>query len=429
MKVGLTTLGCKANQYDTEGIAALFRAEGYEVVPFSGDADVRVINSCSVTQEAVRKSRQLARRAHHANPAAVVVLTGCYAQTGGVSPGSLPGVSLVVGPQDRGRLVELVETYLRDRLARTIVRSPGSEKEFLDLPAGVFPDRTRAWLKIQDGCDRFCAYCQIPMARGPSRSLPMTRVLGEAERLLAAGHRELVLTGIHLGAYGADLPDHPQLAGIVRAIGELPGLFRLRLGSVEPDDVTSELISAIAETPVFGRHLHLPLQSGDDMILDKMRRPYRAEDYAELLGRLHTALPDLAVSTDLLVGFPGETEASFRTTLSFVERMRFSKLHVFPFSSRPGTAAASYAGQLPRSEKLERSRRAIAAGKRTAEEYNRTLIGHQLEVLVEETKGESCRGLCGQYLSVQFKAAGVAINDTAAVVITEATPEILVGHL
>ncbi|MCL6615456.1 MAG: MiaB/RimO family radical SAM methylthiotransferase, partial [Firmicutes bacterium] len=319
LRIALTTLGCKANQYDTEAIAALFRARGYEVIPFPGPAEIYVINTCSVTEEAVRKSRRLARRAHRANPEAVVVVTGCYAQTGGEEVSSLPGVALVVGPQDRGRLVELVEDYPRDRRPRRLVRPPGAEPGFVDLPAAAFAEHTRAWLKIEDGCEQFCTYCQVPLARGPVRSLPLPRLLAQARLLVEAGYRELVLTGIHLGCYGRDLGDGTDLARAVEAMEDLPGLARFRLGSIEPNDFSPRLVEALAASRRLCPHLHIPLQSGADEILACMGRPYRTVDYAALLAELRRAIPGLAVSTDLIVGFPGETEERFAQTMAFLE--------------------------------------------------------------------------------------------------------------
>lgn len=421
MRVAFATLGCKANQSDTEAIAGLFKAHGYTIVAFPSPADVYVINTCSVTQEAVRKSRQLARRAHRANPGAAVVLTGCYAQTAGAEAAALTGVALVVGPQDRGRLVSLVEEYVHTGLRRQVIRPPGAEPGFIDLPASVCTEHTRAWLKIQDGCQQFCTYCQIPLARGPARSLPLPRVLAEARRLIDAGYQELVLTGIHLGAYGLDLPDRPTLARAVTALCGLPGLTRLRLGSVEPNDISPELIDALAVSTVFCPHLHLPLQSGHDRTLVRMGRRYSIADYHELLRILRRALPGLAVSTDLMVGFPGETEHEFAASLAYVEGEGFSRLHVFPFSPRPGTAAASFPDRLPRAAREERSHTAIAMGERAALRFNLSLLGRELSVLVEECRNGTCRGLAGQYVEVSLVSACYLRHHVVTVTAKEAT--------
>ncbi|MGQ9779082.1 MAG: tRNA (N(6)-L-threonylcarbamoyladenosine(37)-C(2))-methylthiotransferase MtaB [Bacillota bacterium] len=421
MRVSLLTLGCKANQYDTAAIAALFRQRGYEVVPFPAPAEIYVVNTCAVTAEAVRKSRRLVRRAYRANPQAVVVLTGCYAQTGGEEElASLPGVALIVGPQDRGRIVELVEEYLRDRRPRRLVRPPGAEPRFLDLPAATFAEHTRAWLKIEDGCDQFCAYCQIPLARGPVRSLPLPRVLEEARRLLAAGYRELVLTGIHLGAYGRDLQDGTDLAQVIEALDSLPDLVRLRLGSVEPNDFSPRLIAALGHVRKFSPHLHIPLQSGADGILARMGRPYRTADYAALLAKLRRAVPGLAVSTDLMVGFPGESEEDFAASLAFAAEMGFSRMHIFPFSPRPGTPAASFPDQVPRRVREERARAAIELAERLALRFHQTLVGRELAVLVEEKKEDLFRGLAGQYVEVRFPGKGRLRNRLVTVIGREA---------
>ena len=423
MRVSLLTLGCKANQYDTQAIAGLFRQRGYEIVPFPAPAEIYVVNTCSVTGEAVRKSRQLVRRAGRANPQAVLVLTGCYAQTGSEEElASLLGVALIVGPQDRGRIVELVEEYLRDRRPRRLVRPPGAEPHFLDLPASTLAERTRAWLKIEDGCDQFCAYCQIPLARGPVRSLPLPRVLEEARRLLAAGYRELVLTGIHLGAYGRDLQDGTDLAQVIEALDSLPDLVRLRLGSVEPNDFSPRLIAVLGGARKFSPHLHIPLQSGADGVLARMGRPYRTADYAALLEELRRAVPGLAVSTDLIVGFPGESEEEFAVSLAFAERMGFSRIHVFPFSPRPGTPAVSFPDQLPRRVREERARAAIDLARRLALRFHQTLVGRELAVLVEEWEGGICRGLAGEYVEVRFPSGTDRRNQILKVVGREARP-------
>lgn len=404
MRVSLATLGCKVNQYDTQTIAAAFAARGDEIVPFPSPADVYVVNTCSVTQEAVRKSRQIARRARRLNPEAIVVVTGCHAQVAADEAAGIPGVDMVVGPQDRGRIADLVREYQRTGEPRRLVRPHGTGRDFLDLPALVCAERSRAWLKVQDGCDQRCAYCQIPLARGPSRSLPLERVRAEAERLLAAGYQELVLTGIHLGAYGSDLPGRPSLASLVAALDELPGLKRLRLGSVEPNDLSAELIEVLAASSSFCPHLHLPLQSGNDEILANMRRPYSIADFARTLAALRRAVPGIAISTDLIVGFPGESAAQFESSLSFVREMGFARLHVFPFSARPGTAAAAMPGQLPRAEREARSRAAAALGAEMSLAYNRSLVGRTLSVLVEDWRGGTARGLAGQYVETRFPA-------------------------
>ncbi|NLG83540.1 MAG: tRNA (N(6)-L-threonylcarbamoyladenosine(37)-C(2))-methylthiotransferase MtaB [Firmicutes bacterium] len=423
MRVALFTLGCKANQYDTATMADLFRRHGYEIVPFPAPAEIYVINTCSVTAEAVRKSRQLVRRAYRANPQGVVVLTGCYAQTGTEGEhASLPEAVLVVGPQDRGKIVDLVEAYLRDRRPRRLVRPPGVEPRFLDLPAPTFAEHTRAWLKIEDGCDQRCAYCQIPLARGPVRSLPLPRVLEEAGRLLAAGYRELVLTGIHLGAYGHDLGDGSDLARVVETLDSLPGLVRLRLGSIEPNDFSPRLIAALGRARKVAPHLHIPLQSGADRVLTRMGRPYRAADYAARLQELREAVPGLAVSTDLMVGFPGESEEDFAASLAFAAEMGFSRMHVFPFSPRPGTRAASFPDQIPRRVRDERARTAIELAGRLALRFHRTLLGRELVVLVEEKKGDLWRGLAGQYVETRFPGEGALKNRLVVVRGREAHP-------
>lgn len=429
MRVSLTTLGCKANQYDTQAIAELFGRAGYTAVPFPAPAEVYIVNTCTVTQEAVRKSRQLVRRARRANPQAVVVLTGCYAQVGGEEALAIPGVSLVVGPQDRARLVDLVAEFRQDARRRLCVRPLGAEPAFLDLPAVSFAGHTRAWLKVEDGCNQACAYCQVPLARGPVRSLPPERVREEAGRLVEAGYREVVLTGVHLGLYGFDLPGRPTLADLALMLQNLPGLERFRLGSVEPHDLSPALLQTLAASDKFQPHLHLPLQSGDDAVLARMNRPYRRDDYARLLEEARRSIPDLAVSTDLIVGFPGETEKEFLSSLAFAAESGFSRLHVFPFSARPGTAAARLPHHLSRTEREARSREAVALGKRLALAFNQTLLGRMLSVLVEDWRDGRGQGLAGQYVEVRFSSPADPGRRVLQIEAVEANPEFIRGQL
>ncbi|MBC7104304.1 MAG: MiaB/RimO family radical SAM methylthiotransferase, partial [Firmicutes bacterium] len=317
-RVSIYTLGCKANQADSAALAGLFRERGYEVVEFPAPAEVYIINTCTVTHLGDKKSRQAIRRAARANPGAVVVVTGCYAQVAPEAVAGLPGVRLVVGTGDRGRLVELVEEVARTGRPRVLVGDARRRREFEELGPALYPTRVRAWVKIQEGCDNFCTYCIVPRARGPVRSRRPEGVVQEVRRLAAEGYGEVVLTGIHIGAYGRDLGD-VDLAGLLRRLADLPGLKRLRLSSIEPPEVTPELIRLMAESPVICRHLHIPLQSADDRVLFRMGRRYTAEDYRRLMEAVRAQVPGVAVTTDVMVGFPGEDEEAFRRTRDFVE--------------------------------------------------------------------------------------------------------------
>ena len=303
-KIAVHTLGCKVNQYESAALEGMFRERGYQVVHFSEQADVYLINTCTVTHLGDRKSRQLIRRAARTNPGALVVVTGCYAQTSPGEVAALPEVDLVVGLGDRGNLVDLVESAWKGQGTEILVRDISGFREFEELPPPVEQGRVRAFLKIQEGCDSYCAYCIVPHARGPLRSRPPASVMAEAHLLLDQGYREIVLTGIHTGAYGRDLPGDMGLAGLVQQLLALPGLLRLRLSSVEPNDITLELISTLASSKVVCPHLHIPLQSGDDTVLRRMGRNYTGGEFARLVQVIKSNIPGIAITGDLIVGFP-----------------------------------------------------------------------------------------------------------------------------
>lgn len=399
MRVAAHTLGCKVNQYDTEAMLRVFRQAGYDVVDFDEVADVYLINTCTVTHEGDRKSRQLVRRARRRNPGAVVVVAGCYAQTSPGEVAGIEGVSLVLGNRDKGRVAELVEEAREKEEVLVSVGNIFQAREFEEIGIDGFGGRTRAAVKIQDGCNEFCTFCIIPYARGTVRSRAPEQVRSEVKRLARAGFQEVVLTGIHLGAYGRDLPGKPGLALILEKIHEVPGIRRIRLSSLEPMDAGDGVIQTMARLPKVARHLHLPVQSGSDPILQAMRRHYTTGEFRSLVAEARRLMPGIAITTDVMVGFPGETEELFAETLAFVEEIGFSRLHVFPFSPRKGTKAATMPGQVPGSVKSRRVKRLLELGDRLAREYHSRWIGREVEVLVEEElSGEPPReaGLAGE---------------------------------
>lgn len=409
-KVAVHTLGCKVNQQESEAMVSLFKRAGYLEVDFHDLADVYIINTCSVTHLADRKSRQMIRRAINNNPLALVAVTGCYAQT---APGEIldiPGVKLVVGTADRQRLVELVEAAQQNDRPLNVVSDIMQASRFEDIAGGDSdPQRVRAYLKIQEGCSQFCAYCIIPYARGPLRSSPLPEVIQSAEKLVRDGFKEIVLTGIHTGAYGAEAADGPGLADLIQALAALPGLARLRISSIDPNEVNDRLLDLMASSPVLCPHLHIPLQSGDDSVLRRMNRIYTTADYAALLQKVRGRIPGIALTTDIMVGFPGETAENFANTLAFTEKMGFSALHVFKYSPRRGTPAADFPDQLPGPLKESRSQGLISLGRRLSAEYAEINMGSVVSVLVEEEIQLSGQpfwsGHTGNYLKVAFTAA------------------------
>lgn len=404
-RVAFTTLGCKVNQYESAALEELFRRRGYRVVDFEQPADVYVINTCTVTHLGDRKSRQLIRRAARANPEAVVAVTGCYAQTAPDEVLQIEGVDLVVGAGNRAGLVDLVEKTVKG-CKQAVVDDVLSCREFEELPGEALQGRVRAFLKIQEGCQNFCSYCIVPYARGPLRSRPPESVLAGARELLDRGFKEIVLTGIHTGAYGREPGGRMGLVELLSELAALPGLARLRLSSLEPHDVTPELLRLLASGPPFCRHLHVPLQSGDDTILKSMRRTYDTAFFRRLVAQIREQIPAAGITTDVMVGFPGETGAHFANTLDFVSEMEFSGLHVFKYSPRRGTPAAEFPDQVAPSVKEERSRRLIALGNQLAGRFAARFCGQTVEVLAEHpvpgNGDKKMEGLTDNYVRVTF---------------------------
>ncbi|CCO07881.1 tRNA (N(6)-L-threonylcarbamoyladenosine(37)-C(2))-methylthiotransferase MtaB [Desulforamulus hydrothermalis] len=427
------TLGCKVNQYESAAMADLFRRAGYRVVDFEQPADVYIINTCTVTHLGDRKSRQMIRRAAKQNPAAVIAVTGCYAQT---SPGEvleIPGVNLVVGTADKSRIVQLVEEYAGRTAPVQAVADVMAKDCFDELPVPTEQGKSRAFLKIQEGCNSFCAYCIIPYARGPVRSRLPENVVRSATQLIQQGYQEIVLTGIHIGAYGQDLADpRINLGWLVERLARLPGLTRLRLGSVEPHDINQQLITAVANHPNICRHLHIPLQSGDDQILAGMQRRYTAGQFLELIDHIKQTIAGVAITSDVIVGFPGETEAHFQNTMQTVSRAAFASIHVFKYSPRKGTPAAAMPDQVPPAVKEDRSKRLIALGQRLAHDFAVRQVGKNLAVLVEQP----CEKLTGfyeghsdNYLKVVFPADESLRGKIVTVHIEEAGDAWLKGRI
>jgi threonylcarbamoyladenosine tRNA methylthiotransferase MtaB len=399
------TLGCKVNQFETESMEGLFKQAGYAIVPFEQKADVYVINTCSVTSLGDRKSRQMIRRAVRENPEAIVAVCGCYAQVAPEAIRAIPGVRVVLGTNERKHIVDYVEKAREEQQAGKQEIVDGIEDimhvtRFEDIPLYDSPQRTRAFLKIEDGCENFCSYCIIPYARGPVKSRQLASVRSEAEKLVHAGFREIVLTGIHLGAYGRDLGGKVTLADACREVLSVPGLRRLRLGSLESLELSPELFALIRSDERFCPHLHLPLQAGADETLRAMNRHYDTAEFARLIETVEREVPGIAISTDIIVGFPGETEELFQQSLDFAAKMNFMRMHVFPYSARTGTPAAARKDQVKDEVKKERVHRMQALARRKAREYDESFLGRTLRVLFETTQDGVTDGLTDNYIRV-----------------------------
>ena len=422
------------NQADTASMESIFRAAGYEVVPFTEQADVYLINTCVVTNEGQRKSRQIINRAVRKQPLSLTVVTGCYPQTARDEVKAIEGVDVIIGNQERGRIVELVEQALTHKQEQILdnVQQMTVDTKFEELGVGTETDKTRAFLKIQEGCNQYCTYCIIPFARGPLRSRSLASIKEEIAKLVAAGYKEVVLIGIHLGCYGKELAKEGiklTLADAVEAALSVPGIERLRLGSLESVEVESRLLELMQKDSRLQRHLHLPLQSGCDKILQAMHRPYNTAKFRSLLAEIRAALPDVAITTDVIVGFPGETEEDFLTTMDFAKECGFAKMHIFPYSMRKGTPAAAMK-QIPNSVKEERAKRLGVVDRELQLRALEAVVGSEAEVLFEQPVDDKhIEGLCGPYMRVVVPGSKELAGEIRRVKLTGIVDDWLTGEL
>ena len=430
--VAFATLGCKLNQVDTQEVEAHLASRGFRAVPFGEPAQVYVINTCTVTARADFSDRQMIRRAIARNPEAVIVVTGCLAQTNPAAVARIPGVDLIVGNQEKHDLAGLLDSLTKR--PRPLVRVGDIEKA-VGVPAtGVthFRGRSRAFVKIQDGCQHRCAFCIVPYARGGSRSQEPEVVANQVSRLVEAGYGEVVLTGVDMGHYGWDLVPRTSLAALLPRLEDVPGLRRLRLSSLLPPYFTDELIEVIAGSPRICAHLHIPLQSGSDRILRLMRRPYNTGIYRSLVERLSKAIPDLGLGADVIVGFPGETDADFEKTLRLIEALPFSYLHVFSYSDRRGTEAVRLPDHLPPRVIAGRSKTLRGLSQELNLAFRRRFLGQPQEVLVLETRDKATgllTGLTGNYVEVLFEGPDEWMRQFLTVTVSEVTAGRTLGEV
>ena len=431
LKVAFHTLGCKVNQHDSAIMAALFQDAGYTIVDFNDKADVYVVNTCTVTHLSDRKSRQMIRRAAGENPDATVVVCGCYAQTAKNELEALDEVDLIIGTNDRHRVVEAVEEFRANHVKTAYMPDDDELFVYEDLPHERVSGMTRAYVKVQEGCDQFCAYCIIPYARGPLRSRSEEDTIAEINMLVDKGYKEVILTGIHLGAYGRGVKDQTcDLTGLCRRILDETKIERLRLGSLEGIEVTDELIDMIATNPRMAQHLHLPLQSGCDRTLEAMRRPYDSEAFRDMMRSIRQRVPDIAITTDLMVGFPDETEEDFKESLVFCNDIAFANMHIFKYSMRGGTPAAAMTGQIDPQIKERRAKQMADVAQKNKHEYEQRFVGKTLRILVEEQNKEGLwTGHSSNYLFVAFPGEGIQSGDFVDVKLTEAGKNRLLGEI
>lgn len=395
----ISTLGCKVNTYESQGYAQSLNDIGYEEVPFKEKADIYLINTCAVTNTAASKSRQKIHQAQRQNPDGLIVVVGCYAQTASDKLKEDLHIDLLIGSDQKMELPSMIQTALLHRERKTIVHDMRKASVFEALPVRAFTHQTRAYLKIQDGCNQFCSYCIIPFARGAERSLVPDEVLKQAKALVASGHLEIVLTGIHTGRYGKEYG--VSLAQLLqRMCEEVPGLQRIRISSIEMNEVSDELIELMGKEPRIARHLHIPVQSANNEVLRAMNRPYTIEEYGQRIMEIREVLPDISISTDVITGFPQESDAQFLDGMENLEALKLSFLHVFPFSKRDGTKAARMSGHLDNQTKKVRTAQLMELSERLHQTYQNQFINKEVEVLWERAEGNRMFGHTSEYLGV-----------------------------
>ena len=411
--IAVQTLGCKVNQYDTEAMLESFERAGYAAVSMKDEADVYLVNTCTVTGTGDQKSEKLIRRIARLHPGSAIVVAGCLAQRNAEELLQMDGVRVVIGVQQRARVVELTEQAVaQDRRINAVLPLKGAEFEALFVSR--HEGKTRATMKIQEGCDRYCTYCIIPSVRGPVRSMPLSEVRKEAQRLADAGYREIVVTGIHLASYGRGTQD--TLLDAIRAVHDTPGVARVRLGSLEPKVVTEDFARSLSEMPGLMRQFHLSMQSGSDAVLKRMHRRYTSAEYYAACETLRRFMPDCAITTDVIAGFPGETEEEFAETLAFVEKVGFARIHAFPYSRRSGTLADRMPDQVDEGKKHIRTNQLIELGNKLEENFVKALIGSVQSVLFEQAAGDGlAEGYTGQYVRVRAQAQPNSIHDVRIV--------------
>ncbi len=409
-KVAFLTLGCKVNTYESEAMLKLFEQDGYEEVDFKSEADVYVVNTCTVTNTGDSKSRQMIRKAIRTNKDATICVVGCYSQVASQEVAAIDGVGVVIGTQHRNKIVDYVHEYQETGKPVIDVEDVMKLKKFENLDLQQFSKNTRAFLKIQDGCNNFCTYCIIPYARGRMRSREPQSVLEQAQALVDHGFVEIVLTGIHTAGYGQDFENYSFYDLLVDLTTKVKGLKRLRISSIEMSQVTHEIIDLIATSPIIVDHLHIPIQAGCDETLKRMNRHYTTHEFAVKLKELKEKLPSLSITTDVITGFPGETEEEFEKTYHWIEEMHFNQLHVFPYSRRKGTPADRMKDQVDGNIKHERVKKLMELSNRLQTEFAAMQIGKELEVLIEEKQGDYMVGHASNYLKVKVKLPETSVG-------------------
>ena len=419
MKAAFYTLGCKVNQYETNGMIQEFIKHGYEIVEFHKKADIYVINTCTVTNMSDRKSRQMLRRMKDINKNAIIVACGCYVQVSKEEVEQMEEIDLVLGNNEKKNIVEYVEKYIEENKKEENMEDVMQQREFVDFGDVTYTEKTRAVIKVQDGCDRFCSYCIIPYARGRVRSRKPQSVISEIEKIAKQGIQEVVVTGIHVASYGKDFNNDYKLIDLLEEINKIEGIKRIRLGSIEPLLITEEFVERLKKLEKICHHFHLSLQSGCDETLKRMNRRYTIEEFKEIVNRLRKNYEDVILTTDIIVGFPGETEEEFNKTYEFLKDIKFYKMHVFKYSPRKGTKAAKMPKQIDGKQKEMRSKKLIELSDFNEKTYNEAYINKEVEVLFEEEKEGMYKGHTENYILVYYKSEENLENKMKKVICKE----------
>lgn len=430
-RVAFYTLGCKVNQYETEAMEENFENKGYKIVDYDEVSDVYVINTCTVTNLSDRKSRQFIRRAKKINKEAIVAVVGCYSQVSPEEISRIEDVDVIVGTTDREKIVELCEENKKKNQKINIVKNIRNQKEFESINIDTIKSKTRAYIKVQDGCNQYCSYCIIPYARGPIRSRELNDILRETEKLAEAGFKEIILTGIHVASYGRDM-ENMSLINLLEEIGKIEGIERIRLSSIEPTLINHDFMKRILEIGKVCDHFHLSLQSGSDNVLKRMNRKYTTEEYENIVGIIRKYMPEAGITTDIIVGFPGETEEEFRETYDFVKKIKFSRIHVFKYSPRTGTPAAESKNQINGNIKNKRSKDLIELGEKLTKKFNSNFINKELSVLFEEEnriEKEYIEGYTTNYIRVKSLGSNDFLGSIKNVQVKDNDGDYLVGEI
>ena len=425
MKVAFYTLGCKVNQYETNGMIQKFQENGYEIVDFEDIADIYIINTCTVTNIADRKSRQFLRHAKKNNPNAIVVAVGCYVKVSKDTLENIPEISLCLDNDEKINIVEKVEEFVKQKF----IKSDNKEKEYCEFGDITYTEKTRAVIKVQDGCDMFCSYCIIPYARGRVRSRKVENIINEITKIANKGIKEVVITGIHVASYGKDFDDKYDLIDLLLEINNIKGIERIRIGSIEPKLFNQENLKRISKITKLAHHFHLSLQSGCTEVLKRMNRKYTAEEFEEIVNNIRNVFDDVILTTDIIVGFPGETEEEFFCTYEFLKKIKFYKTHVFKYSERKGTVAAKMPNKITPDEKEKRSNILIELSDNNEKEYLERYIGETVKVLFEEEKNGFYQGHTDNFLFVKVKSAKDINNQIIDVIVEDIDKLELYGNV